>query len=127
VLLGSALNLNYLETPYPTDVLSNVYMEPTAYRHFKETAEFREGTMTVLVAYSTASGAPPAVNGLYPDALVAFEMSVKDTERHPEVWGYYSFGSGPEGTMNAPAECFACHDEHAETDHVFTQFYPNLP
>jgi hypothetical protein len=27
---------------------------------------------------------------------------------------------------HARAECFDCHDEHAATDHVFSQFYPAI-
>lgn len=127
VFVGSALNLNYSETPYPADVLSAVYMEPGSYRHFKEHGTFREGTQTVLVAYVAASGAAPARDGVYPSERVAFEMSVKDGEQHPEGWGYYTFSGDDAGVLLPPDACFSCHDEHAETDHVFTQFYPLLP
>jgi hypothetical protein len=66
------------------------------------------------------------VSGQYPGDRVAFEMSVKDSEHSPDtVWSYYSFdGTGQSAAPHDPAECFDCHDEHAATDHVFSQFYP---
>ncbi len=128
VFLGSAVNLSYTEEPYAADVMSAVYMEPTAFAHFRDTGEFREGTMTVLTAYLGETGSPPARSGFYPGRLVAFEMSVKDRTRHAEGWGYYGFAEGSDtGDAHPAADCFDCHDAHAETDHVFTQFYPMLP
>ena len=59
---------------------------------------------------------------------------MKDTERFPTEpggWVYYSFGHNPppyaELATAFPAEsCNACHESSAETDFVFTQFYPVL-
>lgn len=132
VFLGSALNLSYESaSPPPTDTLSAAYMEPSAFRHFKTTGEFREGTMTVVTAYATTTAGPPALGGVVPTNLVAFEMSVKDRQRTPEGWGYYHFDASSTASAGAQprprAECFDCHDQHAETDHVFTQYYPALP
>jgi hypothetical protein len=133
VFLGSSLNLSYSSSAPPaTDVFSFVYMEPTAYRHFKATGQFREGTMTVLATYRAAPAGPPAERGLVPGAPGGFEMSVKDRAKTPEGWGYYSFDGGPTATRGTArpfprAQCFDCHDRDAETDHVFTQFYPALP
>jgi hypothetical protein len=132
VFLGSALNLRYESaSPPPTDTLSVVYMEPSAFRRFKATGEFREGTMTVVTAYATATAGPPALGGVVPTNPVAFEMSVKDRERTPEGWGYYHFdassAAGASARSRPRSECFDCHDQHAETDHVFTQYYPALP
>ena len=79
VFLGSALNLGYSTGAPPTrDILSVVYMEPTAYRYFKATGEFREGTMTALATYRAGAAGPPAERGIVPTAPSGFEMSVKD-------------------------------------------------
>lgn len=128
VFLGAALNLTYGADTLPADVFSNVYMEPTAFAHFEDTGEFREGTLTAAVVYLAGTDAPPRAGGLYPTALVAFEMSVKDSTRDPEApWQYYSFAAGATSAPANPREaCFDCHTEHADTDHVFTQFYPVL-
>jgi hypothetical protein len=133
VFIGSAVNLSYgSAAPPPTDALSAVYMEPTAYRHFEAAGEFREGTMTVVTAYATDNAGPPALGGIVPTSLVAFEMSVKDHQRTPEGWGFYHFDTGPNAPVDSAhmlprSDCFDCHDQHAETDHVFTQYYPALP
>jgi hypothetical protein len=133
IFLGSALNLSYSTgAPPTTDILSVVYMEPTAYRHFKTTGEFREGTMTALATYRTAAAGPPAERGIVPTAPIGFEMSVKDRAKTPEGWGFYSFDGGPTATRGTArpfprSACFDCHAEHAETDRVFTQYYPALP
>jgi hypothetical protein len=127
--LGASLNLSYSATPSRSDVFSVVYMEPTAVAHFEATGELREGTMTALATYDGATDAAPAKNGQFPGAMSGFEMSVKDGDRHPgATWGYYIFGTdGATARAQDPSSCFACHDANAETDHVFTQFYPRLP
>jgi Cytochrome P460 len=133
IFLGSALNLSYgSAAPPPSNTLIAVYMEPAAYRHFKEAGEFREGTMTALTTYDAGDAGPPALGGLVPTHPTGFEMSVKDSRRTPEGWGYYHFAGGPTATGDVAtpfpkSECFDCHDQHAETDHVFTQYYPMLP
>lgn len=126
--LGSAVDLSYTSAAPPaSDVLSAAYMEPTAFRSFKAAGEFREGTMTIVAAYATTSAGPPALGGTVPTDLVAFEMSVKDAERAPEGWAYYQFADGDTARASPRPDCFDCHDQHAETDHVFTQYYPALP
>jgi hypothetical protein len=123
--LGAGVGLSYAAGAGDNS-FSTVFMEPTAFAHFKATGEFRDGTMTALAVYDGASGAPPAHAGAYPGALVGFEMSVKDSARLPATkWGYYGFGStGTTAAANPADSCFSCHDQNAETDHVFTQFYP---
>lgn len=127
--LGAGFNLSYTGSASPGDLFSIVYMEPSAVAHFEETGKFREGTMTALAVYRAASGAQPTESGEYPGEPASFEMSVKDSERSPETrWAYYVFGTeGTEAEPAPPSACFSCHDDHAETDHVFTQFYPRLP
>jgi hypothetical protein len=129
IFLGSSINLNYLEVPAARDLLATVFMEPTAVDHFEAAGEFREGTMTALAVYEVETDAPPAQSGQFAGRLVAFEMSVKDSSRQRETkWAYYSFGlDGTIAQAQSAASCFACHDQSAETDHVFTQFYPRIP
>ena len=127
VFLGASLNLSYDEEPPPADFIANVFMEPSAYARFEETGEFPEGTQTVAVGYLATGEAAPAEGGLYAGERVVFEMSVKDSALDPLVpWRYYSFGEGASAPANPREACFDCHAEHAETDFVFTQFYPVL-
>lgn len=131
VFLGTGVNLNYVEggrAPNGPDLLSTTYMEPSAYRHYKQTGVFPEGTMTALVGYLAGSGVEPAKSGQFLGQSVLFEMSVKDSTRNPkDVWSYWGFPRGGQrGQLHATATCHACHADHAQTDFVFTQFYPNL-
>jgi hypothetical protein len=129
VFLGAALDLSYAPSSGTDDdhVLTTVFLEPTAYAWFAETGTFRDGTMTALVAYRGETDAEPAQQGQFAGDRLAFEMSVKDARLDPDVpWRYYGFGAGGTAVPHDPADCFACHDAHAETDRVFTQFYPVL-
>ena len=138
--VGSALNLSYSDESHSLcdggDVFTSVYIEPSAYDHFKATSSFAQGTMTVLAIYCTGTGADPAVDGIYPTELELLEMSVKDEAQHEEGWAYYIFGTSAVGgdeslgawqDSSGEDSCFSCHAEEAETDFVFTQFYPALP
>ena len=131
VYLGTGVNLNYVEggrTPSSPTFLTTAYMEPSAYRQYKATGVFPEGTMTALLGYRAGSGLEPAKTGQFLGDNLMFEMSVKDATRNPaDVWTYWAFARGAErGEAHPAARCHACHAEHAQTDFVFTQFYPNL-
>ena len=54
--------------------------------------------------------------------------AVKDGERFPDGWAYFSFGDGsrPAATAFPRTQCFDCHRQHAASDNVFVQFYPVL-
>lgn len=130
VLVGSSLGLTYADPGRDTHQMFNTtLMEPSAYRHFVQTGEFREGTMLALISQGIATNATPARQGQFASDVHMVEMSVKDSTRTPEGWAYYVFG-GPMGggyrTSAAPqprASCYSCHEAHAAQDKVFTQFY----
>lgn len=129
VLVGSSLGLSYAEGAQGRQMFHATLMEPSAYRHFAETGEFREGTMLALVLQGVGTDAAPARQGQYATAVRAVEMAVKDAARLPEGWAYYDFGGPLAGGYRATAapqpknRCFDCHAEHAARDKVFTQFY----
>lgn len=122
----------------------NVYIEPNAYEHWKKTGQWADGTQfvkeLVLLRKSedcdTATGAcfESSGQGYFPGDFAGLELKVKDKQRfagEPANWAYFSFGhkSPPyEATAKAfPTEsCNACHEANAETDWVFTQYYPVL-
>jgi len=129
VFLGSGLNLNYTDGAQGgADFFTTTYMEPSAYQAFVDTGVFPEGTMTALVGYRAGSGAPPAKSGKYLGERALFEMSVKDSTKNPkDVWTYYGFrGDATLGEAHPTERCQSCHVKNAQTDLVFTQFYPNL-
>ncbi len=130
VFVGSSLGLSYDEGA-PLEIFSNVYLQPEAYREYRSTGSFPEGTMLAMEVYLAASGEGFVKKGKYPGRRVAFEVAVKDARRLPEGWGYYRFtrvgaplkaAAGPE----PKGRCYDCHAQHAWDDNVFVQFYPVL-
>ena len=135
VLAGSSLGLSYSEGGAQgagMQMFNTTLIEPTAYRHFVETGEFRDGTMMVLLLQGIGTNALPARRGQFATDAHGIEMAVKDTSRVPEGWAYYNFGGSMMGglrTSAAPqpkASCYNCHIEHAARDNVFMQFYQML-
>lgn len=145
VYVGAPLTPNALnggEAPFPE--FHNVYVEPSAYAHFAKTGEWANGTQIakelVLIRVGdncdaeNGSCGEVSGQGYFQGEFAGLELTVKDTERfadEPGGWVYYSFGHhAPPYAETAeafPAEaCNACHEASADTDFVFTQFYPVL-
>jgi hypothetical protein len=130
IVAGSSLGLSYAEGGAQGHQMFNTTLiEPSAYRHFVETGEFRDGTMFALILQGIGTNATPARQGQFATGVHAVEMAVKDTTRVPEGWAYYGFGgpmSGGYRTSSAPqpkSNCYDCHVKHAARDNVFIQFY----
>jgi hypothetical protein len=130
ILVGSSLGLSYSEGGQAGHQMFNTtLMEPTAYRHFVETGQFREGTMLALILQGIGTNALPARQGQFATDVHVVEMAVKDSARVPEGWAYYGFGGPMAGgymTTAAPqarTSCYDCHVKHAARDNVFMQFY----
>jgi Cytochrome P460 len=133
ILAGTSLGLSYNEdAAAPRDpMFHETLIEPTAYRHFAETGQFREGTMLALVLHGTGENVLPGRHGQFATEIHGVEMAVKDSSRVPEGWAYYAFGgmNGQTRTSSQPMpkqQCYACHSEHAKRDNVFLQFYSLL-
>jgi hypothetical protein len=143
VFVGAPLTphaLNDGAAPFPE--FHNVYVEPSAFKHFAETGEWAEGTQIVkelTLVYQNDNdelGATFEVSGhgYQQGEFSGLELTVKDTARFPEMaggWAYFSFGHNAPpyaetATAFAAESCNACHDANADTDFVFTQFYPVL-
>ena len=144
VYVGTPLTPNALnggEAPFPE--FHNVYIEPSAWEHYKSTGKFAEGTQLAkeLVGVrennndpDNGSSSEVSGQGYFQGEFIGLELTVKDTERfadQPGGWAYFSFGHKPEPyeqTAEAfPADaCNACHEANAADDFVFTQFYPVL-
>jgi len=130
ILVGQSLGLSYSEGGGGGHQMFNTtLMEPTAYRHFVETGQFREGTMLALILQAIGTNALPARQGQFATDVHVIEMAVKDKGRVPEGWAYYQFGGPMAGGYRATAapqpkaSCYSCHVEHAARDNVFMQFY----
>ena len=142
VFVGAPLTPNALNggaAPFPE--FHHVYVEPSAFAHYKKTGEWADGTQIAkeLTTVRTGDncdddGSCSEVSGVgyFNAEFSGLELTVKDSKRHPDEpgnWVYYSFGHhAPPYAASAeafPAEaCNACHEANADTDFVFTQFYP---
>jgi hypothetical protein len=133
ILAGTSLGLSYAEGAQPDEhpMFKETLIEPTAYRHFVETGEFREGTMLAMIMHGVGENVLPGRHGQFASETHGVEMAVKDSSRLPEGWGYYGFG-GMNGQTVSSAQpmpknaCYDCHREHAKRDNVFLQFYSML-
>ena len=133
IFIGATLGMSYDENAekqkHPK--FHNLYLNPTAYREYKRSGRFPEKTMIAMEVLSAASQSSINHQGHFEDELLGVEVAVKDSSRYAESWAYFNFiaedGSQKETATAYPKErCWSCHDEHAATDNVFTQFYPVL-
>ena len=135
VLAGSSLGLAY-DAPSAADaaggggrLFHNVYIEPSAYEHYRRTGRFKDGTLLALALHPAESSAHPRKDGLYEGDRIALEIALKDGARYAGGWAYFGFGAARPGARAAPfppPRCRACHAANAADDHVFVQFYPAL-
>jgi hypothetical protein len=130
VFVGASLGLSYREPTHdggPGD-FHHVYLRPESYEAFRRTGRFPDKTVLVLELHRAAQKVAPSRQGLFEGERIALEAAVKDAERFPDGWAYFSFGDGtrPTATAFPRADCFDCHRQHAASDNVFVQFYPVL-
>ena len=106
----------------------DVYINPSGYQEYVRTGTFPEGTVLV---WESSKGSPARTDHPHKRSSVLL-ASVKASTRFDGGWGFFDF-TGSEGTVISETQalpessgCRACHRQDAETDHVFTQFYPAL-
>jgi cytochrome P460 len=142
VFVGSSIGLSYAQNPpaqnqQPTggmgQMYHNVYITPNAYREFAKTGKFPEGTMLAMEMASEDTKREPGLQGSFEKEFVGLEVSVKDSSRFDGPgWAYFNFSNSGSSYKDksepfpASAGCVNCHKQNAQTDNVFTQFYPVL-
>ena len=131
IFVGSTLGVSYNEKAPANPAFHNLYINPRAYRDYKQSGRFPEGTIIAMENLSAAQQTSIARHGQYQDQATGLEAAVKDSNRFPEQWAYFNFtrrGQDPAPTAKAfpKADCWDCHHQHGATDNVFTQFYPML-
>ena len=113
----------------------NVYVDPESFATFERTGEFPNGTQLLKELVLVGSKEAVSGNGYFMGDFAGLEVAVKDTMRfseEPGGWAYFSFGHVAEGEYAAKAKAFpsescnSCHEASADTDFVFTQYYPVL-
>jgi len=136
-LVGTSLGLDYSPgrepDPERPGMFHNVYLQPEAFDYYVEQGEFPEQAVFVV------TNNPPVkrkgddeINrrGHFAANPTGLEVSVKDSKRFDDGWGYFMYYSvgGPRtpSKPHARAACYDCHAEHGEDDAVFVQFYSVL-
>ena len=132
VFVGSSLGMSYSENQTKREErFHNIYLKPAAYHQYQKTGEFPEGTVLVMEVATAASQSSINRQGQFQDNFVGIEAAVKDSSRFSGKWAYFSF-IGDDGKPKPTAKafpqdaCWSCHNEHAASDNVFSQFYPVL-
>ncbi len=131
IFAGASLGMSYSDKPRERPTFHNVYLHPRAYQEYKRSGRFPERTILAMEVLTPGSQASINRQGQFEDRSLGVEAAVKDSSRFPEGWAYFNF-IGPGGRALPTAKAFAkeacwnCHQEHGQTDNVFTQFYPVL-
>jgi Cytochrome P460 len=135
IWVGEPLTPNDLNPPeagFPE--FHDVYINPTAWREWKKSGKFPEGTVMIKELTSVGSKAAPSGSGYFQGEFTGLEHSIKDTKRFPKEaqgWGYFTFGHKyplkKQSPLQQQATCASCHVPNAADDMVFTQYYPRSP
>ena len=124
-------DMNDGKAPFPEH--HNVYIDPDSWAHWKETGEFREGTILMKELVSVGSKAAVSGNGYFQGDFIGLEATIKSAELFPDEpgnWAYYSFSTPDHKTLTSSAtafpatSCNSCHAASAADDFVLTQDYP---
>ena len=131
VFVGSNIGMSYDENHQKgPGEFHNIYTQSDAFDAYKATGKFPEKTMFLLVVYEPAQKVSINKAGYFEGEFTGLAASVKDPIRFKDGWAYFSFGENGNLAESAQAlpssACFACHDKHADDDHVFVQFHPVL-
>ena len=117
IFLSAGRGMSYapVAAEQPAPPFDNVFVNPAAYRSFRETGTWPDGS--ILEAGSFQTGEP-----------LATEVHVKDTARFGgDGWAFFGFGSKEPATMvPREANCYSCHEANTAVDRTFVQFYPTL-
>jgi len=130
VFLGAGIDMSYTETAEMAmgSMINKVYVNPSAYRAFKQTGHWPEGTIMVLENRGAAGAASINKRGKTETGeVMGTEVHVKDSAHlKGDGWGFYGFNNKVSGKLfERPARCYTCHEAHGAVDTTFTQFYPN--
>jgi hypothetical protein len=109
-------------------MFDSVFVEPSAYRAFKDTGTWPDKTMFVLETRGAQTKGSINQRGFFQDGdVMGIEAHVKDNARFDGGWAFFAFDDAQPATeIRHSVECYACHRDHAAVDTTFVQFYPTL-
>ena len=127
VYLSSGIDMSYSDAPAMAgkSMSDNVFVDPAAWRAFKQTGHWPDKSMFVLEIRGANSKGSIIQRGQYQTDALGVEMHVRDEARFKGGWGFFALDGGkPARQIPYEAPCYACHQAHAAVDTTFTQFYP---
>ncbi len=113
----------------------NVYIDPASWNKWKKDGVFPDGTLVVKELVSVGSKQASSGNGYFQGEYIGLEASLKSKKQFPETagnWGFFRFTIEnsqelrKSAVVQAANNCSLCHQANADTDQVFTQYYPVL-
>jgi len=128
IYLSTGLDMSYSDAPAMAghSMFDNVFVDPAAWRAFKQTGHWPDKSMFVLEVRGANSRGSINKHGQYQTQdLMGVEVHVRDEARFKGGWGFFALnGSAPAKQIPYQAACYACHQAHGAVDTTFTQFYP---
>ena len=134
VFLGAGLDMSYTSDAEMSNgsMFNSVFVNPSAYRAFKQTGHWPEHTVMVLENRGATGASSINKRGKTETSeVMGLEIHVKDSEQSKgDGWAFYGFGKPADPTSSGkliarPASCYTCHEAHGAVDTTFVQFYPN--
>jgi Cytochrome P460 len=127
VFLSSGLGMNYNPSPGGPELFTNVFVPQWAYHDFISSGKWPDKTIFVLEERVSESKGSINRSGHFQTGLAGLGVQVKDENRFPGKWAYFTFRGDSKAEEALPkAQCWQCHDDNAAVDHTFVQFYPTL-
>jgi len=135
VFLGTGIDMSYTTdnavAEGGTSMFNNVFANPSAYKSFKQTGHWPDGTVLVLENRGATGATSINKRGKTETTqIMGLEVHVKDTPHlKGDGWAFYNFENptkpGESGKLiDRPASCYTCHEAHGAVDTTFVQFYP---
>lgn len=128
VYMSSGLDMSYNKAAMAMghSMFDNVFVDPAAWKAFKQTGHWPDKTVFVLEVRRAESHGSINQHGQFQtDKPMAVEAHVHDEARFKGGWGFFQFdGPGPGKLVPYEADCYSCHQSHGAVDTTFTQFYP---
>lgn len=131
IFIGSSLGMGYSQEDFDADspgMFQVARMEPQAYRIFRETGVFPDGTMLSLHFYGSQNEISINRAGFVMDDLHFAEIHYKNSARFPDGFNFYNVSNGDTigREIPLPNDCVECHKRDGAYDGVFVQFYPTI-
>jgi hypothetical protein len=128
IFLTSGLDMTYSLFGADHSMFDNVFVQPEAYREFKRTGTWPEGTLLAKEPRGASGKGSINKGGKFQtESTMGLEVHTKDSKRFAGGWAFFVFGDKqPVAQIPTVADCYSCHGQHGAVDTTFVQFYPTL-